>query len=224
MTPPTDQTPSRAGRLRVPLFVLFGCVALTVVAFVVADNTARTTAPATPPTPPTPPTPDAPVEPSGASASYAMPTFPGVRLPPAVPAAGAGLADGEEVVGVVANGKARAYRLRTMKEQAQGRLINDLLAGTPVTITYCHIKRSVRVFTADSTEVLDIGVSGFQPDGMILSVFGRQFRQDTGRPVDPRTPVPPLTSYPFEQTTWKLWREAHPDTDVSTGTASTAAK
>lgn len=152
-------------------------------------------------------------------------TYPAVRQPPAVAASAAGLADADEVIGVVLIGTARAYPLRALGGAPQNHVINDLVGGRPLTVTYCDIGQCVRVFTHPGSEPLAINIAGMWQGEMALHVDGRVYGQRSGNSVDPRHADPfPFEAVEFERTTWKRWREAHPDTDVSVGGKGTAAR
>jgi len=68
------------------------------------------------------------------------------------------LADTEPVVGLIMNGKARAYPLRILTWHE---IVNDELAGVPVTITYCPLCNSAIAFDRRlDGKVLDFGTTG----------------------------------------------------------------
>jgi hypothetical protein len=165
-------------------------------------------------------------EPSKAQApAPAMPVLqatpfvvPGLRRPPTRPAALAGLADDSPVIGVLAGGRPRAYLLGAMTQRAH-HVVDDVVGETPVTVTYCDQADCVRVFTADTPgKPLPIDLGGWDGKAMLLRVDGVFYRQDTGKGHSSGGlrdfPYAPL---PFERTTWGVWKEAHPDTDVFTG-------
>jgi hypothetical protein len=147
-----------------------------------------------------------------------------IQQPPAVPAASADLKEDVEVVGVSAGGRHRAFLISTLGT-VRSHVVNDLLAGQPVTVTYCSRTECIRVFTGPTGEPLDVAVGGWDNregrQGLILRIGSKLYRQDTlGRAEDgPAAPFP----YPdadYERTTWGRWREAHPDTDVYVGVTS----
>jgi Protein of unknown function (DUF3179) len=144
------------------------------------------------------------------------PSYPGVKQPPVVSAAAATLTDGDEVIGVVIGGKARAYPLRALGGAPQNHVVNDVMADTPVSVTYCDLGRCIRVYTHSGAEPLDIHAAGLRRDELMLKVGGRLFSQKTGDTFDPgRSDRFPFEAVAFEKTTWKKWRAAHPDTEVS---------
>jgi Protein of unknown function (DUF3179) len=188
------------------LRIALGLAALTTAA-VLLDRGPSVSDPVAEPAPPEKPRPPA--------------KFPGTRQPPAVPAAAAALNDNDTVIGVVAAGRPRAYLLRAMNGGPENHVVNDLVGGTPVSVTYCDLGRCVRVFTDSGTKPLDLKVSGFD-DGLTLVFGDRIFHQKTGKSTRPEDPGElPFQPMKFEQTTWKKWREAHPDTDVVTTLRST---
>src|SRR5262245_54789227 len=75
--------------------------------------------------------------------------MPGVIRPPVQPAAAAQLPDDAPVVGVLAGDTPRAYLVSALSKMTQ-HVINDVLADTPVTVTYCDRTDCVRVYTADT--------------------------------------------------------------------------
>ncbi|HJZ91553.1 MAG TPA: DUF3179 domain-containing (seleno)protein [Gemmataceae bacterium] len=141
--------------------------------------------------------------------------WPGRVRPAVVPARAATLADEEMVIGVVANGKARAYRVRAFSRMFDY-VVNDVVGDTPITVTHCDRTGCTRVFTGDGSEPLPIKMGGYV-DGLILLVNGTFYYHEDGRPADPRGPPFPYRQADFEQATWMAWRTAHPDTDVYEG-------
>jgi Protein of unknown function (DUF3179) len=140
--------------------------------------------------------------------------FPAAVRPPAVPAAEADLGDDEPVIGVVMNGKARAYPSRIF---SRNHVMNDLVGGAPVSVTHCDRTGCWRAFTGDGTEPLDIWTGGYA-DGLLLKVGEVFYHQETGEPFQYPGAAPwPYPPIELEKTTWGRWRAAHPDTDVSLG-------
>jgi Protein of unknown function (DUF3179) len=145
--------------------------------------------------------------------------WPGTSRPAIVSAAAAGLADDEIVIGVLVNGKARAYRRRAFAGMTR-HVVNDVLGTTPVTVTHCDKTGCSRVYTADGTEPLRVMTGGYS-DGLLLKIDDVFYHQATGRRVhDTGAPDLPYALVPLEEVTWGKWRAAHPDTDVYVGSAS----
>jgi hypothetical protein len=143
---------------------------------------------------------------------------PGIREPRAVPAADAGLGDDEPVVGVQAGGRARAYRVGALSMGQATHVVNDVLGGVPVSVTYCNMHHCARTFTgAAAGGPLALSQGGLVTGSMVLRAGGRRYRQDSGAALDPDAPPFPYAAYPREETTWGQWRRAHPDSDVYLG-------
>jgi len=141
----------------------------------------------------------------------------GIRQPPVKAAADAGLADDVTVVGVVVGGKARAYSLPALSPMDR-QIVNDLLGDVPVTITYCARTNCLRVFTAQASgRPLDVSQMGLERDGLLIKYDGETYAQATGKRFSVEGPDLPLAALKHERTTWKAWREKHPETDVYVG-------
>jgi hypothetical protein len=150
----------------------------------------------------------------------------GIRQPPARPAESARLADAEVVIGVEVGGVARAYRLAALEHRSR-HIVNDVVAGVPVTVTYCDLDRCIRAFAGPKGgPPLDVSQGGLLGRKMVLRVGGIDYLQDSGAPVKPgEAPAAfPYSSFPASRTSWKAWREAHPNTDVYVGEAAGNAR
>lgn len=145
----------------------------------------------------------------------------GVRTPPAVAAEEARLDDAEEVVGVVVNGVARAYRLGTLSDPRH-HVVNDLVGGTPVSVAYCDQTDCVRTYSGPRAEPLRVGIGGLKDGGLVVKLDGAYYDHRSGRVIQgPPAAAPlPLDPIPWTRTTWGRWRHEHPATDVSSGSAA----
>ena len=127
----------------------------------------------------------------------------------------------DRVIGVSADGEARAYPLRLLRWHE---VVNDTIGGEPIAVTYSPLCDSVAVYSrrlGDTT--IDLGVSGLLYNSNTL-LYDRGlgppasplWLQLDGRPVagpDPgRTPHLPLRVASL--TTWSAWRARHPQTTV----------
>lgn len=143
----------------------------------------------------------------------------GVIRPPAVPAERAELAGGEEVLGVVLGGKARAYRLRALADPTR-HVVNDVVDGVPVSVTYCDLTDCARAFTGPAGDrPLDVAQAGLFGHEMVLEVAGVRYLHRTGVPAERGVGIPPLPypSLALKRTTWDEWRRLHPRGDVYLG-------
>jgi hypothetical protein len=155
-----------------------------------------------------------------------MPTpfyMPGVRQPVTVAAARARVGDDEEVVGICVQAHARAYLVRALGRMNQ-HVINDLLHGRPVSVTHCDRDGCTRVFTSDKEQgPLGIDLEGWSGQHMLLrtgdDVEFQFYFQDTLQNLNPSPHARafPFQEFEFERTTWKAWKQAHPDTDIYVG-------
>jgi hypothetical protein len=147
---------------------------------------------------------------SGGSMEMSTPWItPGLRQPPAVRADEAMLADDAPVIGVVADGRPRAYLVSAMRSMSS-HVVNDLVGEVPVTVTYCDRTDCIRTFSAKSRgEPLTLGVGGWSNGGMELRLDERNYPQESAEV--------PLDDFEFERTTWGEWRERHPETEIFVG-------
>ena len=142
-----------------------------------------------------------------------------VDRPPVLTAAEAALGGGEEVIGVEVGGRARAYRLGAFRFPSP-HIVNDLIGGVPVSVTYCDSRDCARVYTdPHGSAPLDITQAGLRDGRMVVRVGGVLYDHESGRPLEA---VPCVTASPFQpllatQTTWDEWRRWHPGTDLYAG-------
>jgi hypothetical protein len=152
--------------------------------------------------------------------------YPGKTRPPTLPAAKAALADEDEVLGVLVEGKARAYSIKALV-LAQDHVVNDLVQDVPVSVTYCSYTSCAKAFTlSDRGKPLEVNVGGLADQRLLVLIKGQLYYQDSLEPYVDRTgraqasgpfPYPCL---PLTRTTWKEWKTLHPDTDVYIGDKS----
>jgi len=136
-------------------------------------------------------------------------TVPGVVQPATLPANAASIPDDAPIIGVEVDGHWRAYCVSEMGEPLT-HVINDVLGGIPLTVTYCDRNDCAVVFTKphESGRPLDVGNGGFIDGQLLVYVDHRKYRQNS--------PELPLQVFRHVRTTWKEWKSAHPDTDICT--------
>lgn len=142
--------------------------------------------------------------------------MPGLDRPPAVPADSAGLADDEEVIGVVVSGRPRAYRLKAL-ENPPWHIVNDVVGAVPITVSHCDISGCTRVYAGrPGSGPLGVAQAGLVAGEMVVKVGGVVYVHRTGRPLDPASggAGPPFAEHAWERTTWRGWVGRHPETDV----------
>jgi hypothetical protein len=142
--------------------------------------------------------------------------WPGTVEPPTVKAEDVKMADSEPVIGVRVGKRSRAYRVSAFSG-AQRHVVNDVIDGQPVTITYCDRKKCARVFTGKGRKPLRIDTGGYL-GGLILKVSDHFYFQVDAQPLldDDREPFP-YESMEFVELPWSAWQNLHPDTDAYVG-------
>ena len=141
---------------------------------------------------------------------------PGILRPHTYRADTAPLGDGDEVIGVMAGGKARAYLVAAFAGQER-HVVNDLVAGRPVTVTHCDLSNCTRVFTnSNQGQVLDIACGGRYRGSLLLATPAGICLQDDAA-ANPGMPAVPYEQLPFTLTTWGEWKHLHADTDAYVG-------
>jgi hypothetical protein len=164
-----------------------------------------------------PPTPAPSLEASLAGTSpYAI-----IR-PPTYALDGLRLRDDEPVIDVSAGGKHRAYLVRALSGEPRVHVVNDWLAGTPVSVVHCDRSHCTRVFTEPGGKgPLPLAFGGWHRGQLMIRDWKAFYSQSTLRPANPRRGPFPHPELKFVHTTWGAWRAAHPDTDVYLGAEPT---
>jgi hypothetical protein len=128
----------------------------------------------------------------------------------------AGLPENAPVIGVVVDGHARAYALRSLRHLRQ-HVVNDLVGGVPITVAHCDVTRCTHVYASrQRSEPLDVTQAGFRDGELILKIEGVYYQHSSGEPIEPGPASPPLPyeGYPWIRTTWREWKQQYPETDV----------
>ncbi|MBA2769034.1 MAG: DUF3179 domain-containing protein [Sporichthyaceae bacterium] len=122
------------------------------------------------------------------------------------------LDDGEGVLSLTVGGQTRAYPIQVL---IWHEIVNDTVAGTPVTVTYCPLCNSALAFDRRlGKRLFTFGTSGklYLSD---LVMYDRQteslWSQIEGRAIAGRLTGQQLVRLPIATVTWQQWREAHPD-------------
>ena len=152
----------------------------------------------------------------------------GVKRPPTVPAADARLGDDEEVLGVELNGVARAYRLAALRD-INRHIVNDVVHGVPLSVMYCDFNDCARAYKGPAgPDPLPIRMAGMKFGDLIFKVGDvfyqhttAQALEGTGTPgaADPHLPPLPFAPTAVTRTTWRVWKQQHPRSDVYVGVA-----
>jgi hypothetical protein len=144
--------------------------------------------------------------------------WPGINNPHTYSADEAPVRDDDDVIGIDVGGKARAYLVSAFAG-FQHHVVNDVLAGQPVSVTHCDLHNCTRVFTgSEQGKPLQLSCGGqSQEGGLVLMAPGDLFDQETGHSLIPDAPGLPYQRFPFVVTTWAEWKRAHPNSDVYVG-------
>ena len=127
----------------------------------------------------------------------------------------------DRVIGVVFGGEARAYPLRLMRWHE---VVNDVVGGEPIAITYSPLCDSVSVWSRNvDDEIVELGVSGYLFNSNTI-LYDRRldpaatplWLQLDGEVIAEPDPgfASPLSARIAALDTWGEWRERHPDTRV----------
>lgn len=122
---------------------------------------------------------------------------------------------GDPVFGVARDGAVKAYPQKIL---VQHEIVNDELAGAPVSVTYCPLTGTVLGFERGDTT---FGVSGRLLNSNLV-MYDRE--TETWWPQVLATAIPglwnenpetrSLREFRLIWTTWERWRKQHPDTQV----------
>jgi hypothetical protein len=150
----------------------------------------------------------------------------GVCRPSLIAASQTEVAESSKVIGVVVNGQARAYLMSAMgipgdalSEESEVDLewylkrhvVNDVIADSPVSITYCDLSQCVRVLTSQGQQQpLRLRIGGISEGKMLLLYEGQRYEQSDD--------AIPLQDVSFTVTSWGQWKNEHTLTLVYTGT------
>lgn len=123
----------------------------------------------------------------------------------------------EPVIGLEVNGKARAYPRRLLEYHE---IVQDILGGESIVGTHCNFSGVAAFYEATVNNIAyEFGTSGFlyRSNKLLYDKSTKSLWQSlSGLPV-----VGPMVGgnaglkpLPVVITTWKAWRDLHPDTDV----------
>ena len=143
--------------------------------------------------------------------------IPALDRPAFVPVdeAGRWLKDEEPVVVIERGGTARAYPYQIL---IWHEIVNDVVGGLPLTVTYCPLCNTALVFRREhGGRLLDFGTTGRLRHSDLI-MYDRQtdswWQQATGEAIVGELAGEELAPYPAQTITWRTFREAHPGGDV----------
>mgnify|MGYP006099328907 FL=1 len=135
--------------------------------------------------------------------------LPGMIAPVTLMAKEARVTGTEQVIGITIGDEHRAYLVDAFAPLGQ-KVVNDLINGIPVTVTYCDIYESARAFTSsDRGEYLTVGLGGWMNKEMFFYFNNIRFAHSSKNA--------PLPDYPYIITTWGEWLEEHPESRIYLG-------
>jgi hypothetical protein len=123
--------------------------------------------------------------------------------------------DYDSVIGINLNGDARAYPLQIL---VWHEIVNDVVGGVPVAITYCPLCYSTQAFVRQiNGTTVQFGTSGKLYNNNLV-MYDRLTRslwsQVWGEAIAGNLTGHRLQRVPIDVTTWGAWRRLHPDTLV----------
>jgi hypothetical protein len=122
------------------------------------------------------------------------------------------LEDDEPVLAIEVDGEARAYPIQIMTWHE---IVNDTIAGRPVTVSYCPLCNSAIAYDRRlGDRVLDFGTSGLLYQSALV-MYDRQteslWSHFTGEAVIGTLTGEQLDLIPMSTVSWSDWLEANPD-------------
>jgi Protein of unknown function (DUF3179) len=125
------------------------------------------------------------------------------------------LPDREPVMSVIVNGEARAYPLRIMMWHE---IVNDVVGGTPLAVTYCPLCNASIVFEATIDGVpLQFGTTGKLRNSDLI-MYDRQtqswWQQFSGEAIAGEHTGLALKMIPSRLDSWGRFKQEHPDGTV----------
>lgn len=142
--------------------------------------------------------------------------IPALSRPAVVPASEIGwILDDEPVIAVERNGTWRAYPLQILLWHE---IVNDVVDGQPIVVTFCPLCHTAVVFDARlDEESLEFGVTGYLRRSDLV-MYDRQteswWQQATGVGLIGTHAGRHLEILPSSLVAWSEFRAAHPDADV----------
>lgn len=121
----------------------------------------------------------------------------------------------DKVIGVVIQGRARAYPIKILNWHE---VVDDSIAGTPLAVTFCPLVQGAAVYRREAGgRTLTFGVSGkLYQSNLVLYDKDTQslWSQLEGQALAGPLAGQKLAAIPATVTTWEAWRKKHPSTDI----------
>jgi len=127
------------------------------------------------------------------------------------------MSDNDLVLGLIINGEARAYPLFIL---VWHEIVNDIVGGIPVAVTYCPLCFTNQVFESTvNGQVTEFGVSGKLYNSNLV-MYDRntdsQWSQAMGMAITGELAGYELNRIPFDVASWSDWKSLYPETLVLT--------
>ena len=127
------------------------------------------------------------------------------------------MSDSDVVIGLEIGGEAKAYPLRIL---VWHEIVNDVVGGVPVAVTYCPLCYTSQVFERTLGErVVEFGTSGKLYNSNLVMydrATGTYWSQALGAAIKGELAGQRLGTIPFDVIRWDDWRGIHQDTVVLT--------
>ena len=141
--------------------------------------------------------------------------IPAIDQPVYKPVAQVELAPQEAVIALTVNGRSRAYPLRIL---IWHEIVNDVLGGRPIAVTYCPLCNAALVFDRRlGDQVLDFGTTGKLRNSDLV-MYDRQtqswWQQFLGRAIVGALTGAELAMLPARLESWQRFSTRYPDGDV----------
>ena len=129
----------------------------------------------------------------------------------------------QEVIGIVIDGHPRAYVLQSfvykpgMTTIGPGvHIVNDDLAGTPISVTYCDQADQIKVLDREPEKLMKVYGFDAHSEEMVIEYDGKAFNQShSGQEVRERE---------YHRMKLRDWVDLHPETELYVGLAGTSEK
>lgn len=124
------------------------------------------------------------------------------------------LSPDDPVIGLEINGEARAYPVKWIQKP---QIVEDLVGGTPIIVTYCTPCKQANAFSIKfAGKSLRLIAPPYKEDKMMLydAVEKRLIQQESGEIVFGKDEGKTLPVVPTRMLPWVTWETRHPDTKV----------
>ncbi len=123
--------------------------------------------------------------------------------------------DDETVIGITVGARHRAYILHAFYGNPMVHVVNDVIGQDAVSISVCDRTGCCQVFDEpNQKDPLKLAFGGWRDGQMMLRTPDGLYYIESLDAVRAEDKPFRFSALQFEKTTWKKWKEAHPDTDI----------